>query len=203
MKGIEVTENYLMEYSNRVQSLVQNLICSVCHLDEAPSYQIEKSMRLLRPASAEVFGQHTSAIKRRIKELILKHRDHMGDAPIQISLFEKEVDKLRRLNSQIIHPFLALLEPLSFHQISSPISASIQFTEHKTYDSAESGMTQERNDKITSENLLASPYRLSISEEESALLKSGTVWISKLTEFKILRDLLFIFQVIAPSRCLL
>lgn len=168
---------------------------------------------MLRPAQS---GQvdHAVAVKLRLCQSILA--SSAAEGPTLLSSFEQQCDALRRLNSSLLHPILALLEPLSFPKKPvSFFSAGASFS-----SSSSSGRTSDRGelDRVNAAvpgmfdhqfdgSLLArrGGGRGSSSSgnggsrngtDDSADLQVGE-WINPETEALLLQDLIFVFQGIA------
>ena len=73
---------------------------------------IDRLSRQLRPISINL-DVHSLAIKQRIKQAILNN-SNQGEGIHMVAQFEKECNITRRLNSSLLLPFLALLEPLCY-----------------------------------------------------------------------------------------
>lgn len=158
----------------------------------APS-TLDKALRLLRPAHR---GQpdHAVAVKLRLSQSILS--SNPSDGPTILTTFEQQCDKLRRLNSSLLHPILALLEPLSFPRGGTGIG----FFNNAGSSSSGNGATAipppERPQKSLFQHdvdgSLPNRPRLNQTREEGTY-----VWIDPETESLLLQDLLFVFQGIA------
>ena len=196
--------------TNDVQEKVKELIKLLLRDNEVSDSTVDRAVRMLRQAS-DVNIVHTGAIKQRIREAILSHT--LSGGPAVVSAFEKECDNLRRMDSPLLQPFLAVMEPLSY--TLTPINkfgSRINFVEESgaanNHNSSSSG--SERNSKTASsqpkEELpsmsfaiaggllpIVPPYHTSGVDINSA--EAQMAWISNEVENKLLKDLIYIFQV--------
>ena len=196
--------------TNDVQDKVKELIKLILRDNEVSDSTVDRAVRMLRPAS-DVNVAHTGAIKQRIREAILSHTPSGG--PAIVSAFEKECDNLRRMDSPLLQPFLAVMEPLSYtltptNQFGSRINFVEESSTANNHNSSSSG--SERNSKAISSEPKAElpsmsfaiaggllpivpPYHTSGVDINSA--EAQMAWISNEVENKLLKDLIYIFQV--------
>ena len=103
----------------------ERLLKLLLRTDNVSYRSMDKALHILRPAPAGDMNEYVGALKLRLKQAILS--DHgMGSkdgkgvngkgAPVALLEFEKECDKLRRLNPRMLNSVLMMLEPLKFPQ---------------------------------------------------------------------------------------
>eukprot|EP01041_Mallomonas_annulata_P003980 gene3980-7931_t len=190
-----------MERSNRVSFLVNELSKLILKRDD-PEF-VKDLMNLIRPVSSDITsGEHTNAIKKKIKDATLRHRSHCGDGPIQVALFDKEIDKLRKINPKQLHPFLAMIEPLMFGKITTYSISKENIKTNFDHNSNRKHENIHLNSNMPSKDfntLLPIHPNITLSTRDVEILESGNIWINKSVETLILRDLLFTFQEYSKS----
>ena len=105
-----------------IVDLSETLLKLLLRTEDVSYRSMDKALRILRPAPAGDMNEYVGALKLRLKQAILS--DHgMGSkggggkgAPVALLEFEKECDKLRRLNPRLLNSVLMMLEPLKFPQ---------------------------------------------------------------------------------------
>jgi hypothetical protein len=167
---------------------------------------VEQSIRLLRPVSDNAF-RHAAAVKQRIRQTIMRNDLVGNNGPEIVANFENGCEKLRRLNSALLQPFLALLEPLCFSQNSSggvdgesTSEQGVDGFNQPNFPDADAHANSGVNLSLKALNIdsssiapLVPPYQF--SDVDSEALEAGFVWVGKDTEIRLIRDLLYIFQV--------
>ena len=198
-----------------ISGATTELVSLLLRSKSAPASTVDRVLRLLRPAQG---GQvdHAVAVKLRLCQSILA--SSAAEGPTLLSSFEQQCDSLRRLNSSLLQPILALLEPLSFPKkpvsffsagaSSSPSSSSrtADRGELDRVDAVVPGMFDHQFDGSL-------PVRRGGSSGSSSSGNGGSrsnnncadgaaellvgEWISPETEAMLLQDLIFVFQGIA------
>ena len=191
-----------MNYSGneRVRQCVTELATLLNEQNGPSKTDIDRAIRLLRPAKGPV--EHIAAIKARIRQSILNHSTDSGDAQLELNKFEKSCDEVRKINPNLLNPFLALLQPLSFsasnksstsHLLATstkPASQTAFTTEEKL---PESVFIPKERDNVGLEEL---PTRRSEGLEDSQNVENANIiWVSKDTEQALLVDLIYVMQV--------
>jgi len=162
-----------------------------------PPASLESALRQLRPA---ISGQpdHAVAVRLRLAQSVLS--SCAADGPTVLATFEQQCDSLRRLNSSLLHPILALLEPLSFPSPAARrgVGGSLLFSAGSS-SSGNGGTVVEPPSSRSlfssgseSSSLPLRPRRQADQDEVQA-----KDWVSPEVESLLLQDLLFIFQGIA------
>lgn len=157
-----------------------------------PHASLESALRQLRPASS---GQpdHAVAVRLRLAQSVLS--SCAADGPTVLATFEQQCDSLRRLNSSLLHPVLALLEPLSF---PSPAARTLLFSAGSSSSGNGGTVVEPQSSRSLfssgseSSSLPLRPRRQADQDEVQA-----KDWVSPEVESLLLQDLLFIFQGIA------
>lgn len=195
-----------------VQDKIKELIKLVLRDNEISDSTVDRAVRMLRQAN-DVDGAHTGAIKQRIRQAILSHTPTGSNGPAIVSAFEKECDNLRRMDSPLLQPFLAVMEPLSYTLTpTNQFGSRINFVEesnpvsHSNYSSSGSEVisnVRSPQPKVELPSMsfaiaggllpIVPPYHTSGVDINSA--EAQMAWISNEVENKLLKDLIFIFQV--------
>jgi len=189
-----------MDSQSRTKQLLTDLIKQLSNKIDINDVALYKYIRMLRPTTNEVnSGKYSSAIKRRLRDIILNHRDHLGDGPHQISCLEKEIDSVRRTNPSLINSFLAFIEPFCFLQSENYYKCIVD-TSGSLSDVIKEGDKRLEDMKVPPEVKISLPVPDSLpagnlEADEKQKVFAPNLWISNETETKVLRDLLFIFQV--------
>lgn len=203
-----------------VKDKIKELIKLLTRNDEVPDNMIERAARMLRQAN-DGHVEHTVAIKQRIRQTILGNTVSGTNGPAVVSAFEKQCDNLRKINSSLLSPFLTLLEPLSYslvphNQFGSRIN-TVKESDAATYrvvESLSSSNSLESPSSSSSSSALQGgasslppisyaiagglmpivpPYHTSGVDVNS--VEAQMAWISTAVEIKLLKDLIFVFQV--------
>ena len=192
--------------AGRVQKALLDLTRLILRKDAVPDDLIAGLKRHLRPADAEsVSDFHYNALKHRLRSSLLTQSingNRKDDGPVLVSKMEKELDRLRRGGFKNLTSFLALIEPLSFRQsrsssflVSSSTAKDMVTDEDEKWREAgrvvvEGGGSNPRGSARAAHGVPA--------EKPSAQL----TWISPAVELKLIKDLLFVFQVCLPPHTL-
>eukprot|EP01032_Pedospumella_encystans_P014403 gene14403-16542_t len=169
----------------------------------AEKVDVEKVVRLLRPASSSAVP-HSAAIRACIKRSILNNSNGSPneDGQLQLSKFEKQCDAVRKINPNLLDPFLSVFEPLSFKP--ERISAN-----HVAAPSVKKQGERAFTDNSASSNIItppdvASPQQTSRSgnpfereDHHVKVLEAETVWVPKEVEHTLMVDLIYVFQGIS------
>ena len=203
-----------------VECKIKELIKVLTRSDDVSENTIGRALRMLRQAN-DGHVEHTVAIKQRIRQAILGNTVSGTNGPALVSSFEKQCDNLRKINSSLLSPFLSLLEPLSYslvphNQFGSRIN-TVKDSDAATYrvvDSLSSSNSQETPSSSSSHSAphsgssslpsisyaiagglmpIVPPYHTSGVDVNS--VEAQMAWISTAVEIKLLKDLIFVFQV--------
>ena len=182
--------------ADRVDNALNALAQTITRSSNCPDCLIEKLRRHIRPAPANsIEDLHVNAIKLRMRRALLAHSDK-DDGPILVGSFDKEMDKLRRREFKLLPAAIALFDPLMF---SSGQNSSNSVAERAS--DLENGRIFGNSHK---EPVLApaheNPHLVQPSQTSSKTpaqtIRHGVVWVDSDTEMKLIKDLLFIFQVL-------
>jgi hypothetical protein len=194
-----------------VKGKVKELIKLLLRDEEVSDSTVDRAVRMLRQ-SDDGLTEHTGAIKQRIKQALLRNTVSGSNGPALVSAFEKECDTLRRMNSPLLQPFLAVMEPLSYSLVpvnefgpkintikeSDPVSSSSGA--HLNTESSSPSMAPSDPSLPSMSFAIAGglipivpPYHTSGVDINSS--EAQAAWVSPETEVKLLKDLLYIFQV--------
>jgi hypothetical protein len=159
----------------------------------------------------EEYSVHMNAMKQRLRSAIISHtldRAPAGEeGPVLVARFDKEVDRLRRLRSPYLAPFLAMAASLSFSKDSSvnpALNPRVISMSDRTKIAPESRWVDIIESKASDPSVL---YASSAQHRQDGGSGRGEsayapqpepdslVWVDAETEHKLLKDLLFVFQV--------
>lgn len=183
-----------IDNAGRVQKCLLDLSRLILRKDAVPDDLLGSLRRHLRPADAEsVTDFHFNALRHRLRNSLLTqsiNANRKEDGPILASKLDKEMDRLRRGGFRQLTAFLALIEPLSFRQIrtSSFLVASNTVRNILSDDDAtwlEAGKVEQGHEARAGVE----------SMDAQATISEALTWISPDVEAKLIKDLLFIFQV--------
>lgn len=172
--------------------------------DSAPPGLMPRLLRLLRPMGpAEEYDAHMNAMKQRLRGAIISHaldRAPAGEeGPLLVARFDKEVDRLRRLRSPHLAPFLAIASSLSFSKDSSvnpALNPRIISMSDQSKTVPESRWVDIAEAKASDPGLMFAQQRRGGANFTQL---DGLVWVDPDTEAKLLKDLLFVFQGISGA----
>lgn len=184
-----------MQVPPAVKQPTEELVSLLLRRRDVPPATLDKALRLLRPALG---GQpdHAVAVRLRLAQTVLSSGG--ADGPSTLASFEQHCDSLRRLNSSLLHPMLALLEPLSFPKSSSGMVSFFhtQDSSSSVVPPATSGHPRSLfNHEADGSLPRAAPRKHELDVPYTP--KEGGDWVSPETESLLLQDLLFVFQGIA------
>ena len=198
--------------SEDIRNNVIELIKLLTRSEDVSDATLDRSLRLLRQADPG-HGDYTSAIKQRVRQSILVKTVTGTNGPSLVAAFEKECDNMRRMNSHLLQPFLSIMEPLSYslatvNQFGSRInsvkesdSATYRVPETQTKSSLQNSSSSQKQSELPQMSYaiagglmpIVPPYHTSGVDVNSPEAQSA--WISNEVEIKLLKDLIFIFQV--------
>lgn len=207
----------MMEFIGEdIRNNVRELIKLLTRSEDVLDTTLDRSIRLLRQADPG-HGDYTSAIKQRIRQSILAKTVAGTNGPSLVAAFEKECDNMRRMNSHLLQPFLSIMEPLSYslatvNQFGSRINtvkendaATFRVSESQTSSSSHNSSSTLKQSELPQMSYaiagglmpIVPPYHTSGVDVNSPEAQSA--WISNEVEIKLLKDLIFIFQVKSRS----
>lgn len=180
--------------AGRVQKALLDLSRLILRQDTIPDDLIPRLKRHLRPADSEsVSDFHYNALKHRLRDSILTqslNTNRKDDGPILVAKMDKELERLRRGGFRQLTAFLAVLEPLSFRQ-SRVSSLLISNSTNNNMVSDEDEKWQETG-RVKREEKSSGPARPRVEKNAASAL---LVWVSPDVELRLIKDLLFVFQV--------
>lgn len=206
-----------MSDSSDVVKLVQQLSQLVNPTKTLDKSKLENVLRLLRPANNSY--PHAKVVKTKLMKAILHNADNVNEGPILAAKFEQDCDLLHRLNPSLLNPFLTMIHPLSFKNKSNLSAQRIPNTilsDNRRVETGKlsaltiaatdtvSGQQHNNMNKTTAAGLLSLPFDsnpnqlVSIGQDLNRDA-AAVVWMDRATELLILKDLLYIFQVIIRS----
>ena len=186
--------------AGRVQKALLDLSRLILRKDAVPDDLMTSLKRLLRPADKEsVSDFHYNALKHRLRSSILSRSLNASvkdGGPALVAKLEKHIDDLRRRGFRQLTPFLAVIEPLSFQQsrylnvlFSASTPTELLSAEDKIWTDA--GIVQPEGNENRQDANVSQKRNISEAKRPSDAL----TWVSRDIELKLLKDLLFIFQV--------
>lgn len=197
-----------MNYNSntRVKACVEEL-ASLLN-PNAERVDVEKVVRLLRPAANSTIP-HNAAIRACIKRSILNNSNGSPneDGQLQLNKFEKQCDAVRKINPNLLDPFLAIFEPLSFKPDRSSLSQiaapSIKKQGERPFtDNKVSLNTITPSDVSTQHLVFRASNTFEQDDHQLKVLEAETVWVSKEVEHTLMVDLIYVFQVEHQIICL-
>lgn len=190
-----------MNYNSnlRVKSCVEELAALLN--PNAEKVDVEKVVRLLRPAGSSAVP-HSAAIRACIKRSILNNYNgsHNDDGQLQLSKFEKQCDAVRKINPNLLDPFLSIFEPLSFkpervgmNHVAAP---SIRKEGERPFTDSNAVSNSIAPPAVISQhNAPRSAKTFEQDDHQLQVLEAETVWVSKEVEHTLMVDLIYVFQV--------
>lgn len=171
------------------RKLVEALVKLLVQREHVNDSHVNDVARHLRRATASS-DDHSMAIKYRIKQAILRHND-AAEGINKVTSFEKEYERLMKMNSSLLHASIAMLEPLAYPK--PPIgSAKLH------QDILQPPVVKQENvdEKHVVDVLLTSSLPLPLSTNNNAINSeiNSLIWCSKELESLLIRDLIYIFQ---------
>ena len=194
--------------SKDVKEKLNELLQLVTRNETVSSGVVEHSTRLLRPRTNQG-SDFSNAIKQKIHRSILTNSSGVKAGPNVVADFEKEYESLRKFGSaKKLQLFLMLLEPLSFSLSSNGVidgSLSSEMdrlhVDHSQANKAQhDGNVKLRGSAAISAMMsdgmlpIVAPYHTVGADLHSPEIQQA--WLSEETECKLIKDLLFLFQVI-------
>ena len=150
----------------------------------------DRLVRLLRPSTGGI-EEHSIAIRKKIRQSILNNLGSKSDGPMVVAEFERICENLRRLNSNILTPFLALIEPLCF----SLVKVNYFSKQLQQSDSDDIAVKTLDETKIKSDEFVVLH-----TDKALGLIASEYLWISKDTELKLIKaSVIFIYYYFSFS----
>ena len=178
-----------------VSNEVKELIRVIKRTTSVSENEAERLTRLLRPQYEAI--SYGPAIKHRLKEQIISHANQSNsNGAIELAEFDRLLEVLRNLDPKIVAPILSFFEPLSFQKhldrknINYFNVSSEKISSRKDMEEAKS--REDENYK----RFIPVGHLKTLPEKDNTVLRSDLLWISPETEIKLLKDLLYIFQVI-------
>lgn len=185
--------------NSRVKGCIEELAALLN--PNAEKVDVEKVVRLLRPAGSSAVP-HNAAIRACIKRSILNNSNGSPneDGQLQLSKFEKQCDAVRKINPNLLDPFLSVFEPLSFkpERISMNHVAAPSMKkqgERPFTDSSASSNLMTPSDIASQQQTLRSANLFEQDDHHVKVLEAESVWVSKEVEHTLMVDLIYVFQV--------
>ena len=163
--------------------------------DISPDFS-KQLLRLLRPSSADV-DDHAMVVRHKLREALLAGSAGGSERASSIAAFEKECDKIKTTNPQLLNSFLAMMQTLSASKAGS------RKTIKSSFPVSESQINKVLDVNVTRKTNITTPIKATDSlrniQENGDLRALASeiihVWVSKEVELKLIKDLLYIFQV--------
>jgi hypothetical protein len=182
-----------------VKELAALLIPGVDSIDDS---DIQKTVRLLRPAKGT--NDHSVAIRTRIRQAILNEstESQFGDCQLRLANFESQCDAVTKINRNLLNPFLAIFEPLSFrpekklnvNKLLVQVDGHLRDRVFTGNDEAMNGNTRVIASQAT-QHAFPSASFFEHDDNHLKVLEADNVWVSKEVEYNLMVDLIYIFQV--------
>ena len=183
--------------SPSVQSSVAELVRIITRTPDVSPSEVQRLTRLLRPVTTDL-STHVPALKYRIREQILRNASETNaNGPANVVEFDRLLDDLNHVHPNLVPSTLALLEPLSFQKylVKSSGSGSSGGSYFTTNNSDSLKDRELINERAPKKFIPVAETRM-LAEEARSILRSDMLWISPETEEALIRDLLYIFQVL-------
>ncbi len=190
--------------NSRVKGCIEELAALLN--PNAEKVDVEKVVRLLRPAGNSV--PHNAAIRACIKRSILNNSNGSPneDGQLQLSKFEKQCDAVRKINPNLLDPFLSVFEPLSFkperismNHVAAP--SNKKPGERPFTDTSASSNLMTPSGVASQQQTLRSANLFEQDDHQGKVLEAETVWVSKEVEHTLMADLIYVFQVPFYAPC--
>ena len=203
------------------EARLMNSVSELCRLilkvprNEIPDSLLQKSTRMIRSINVHDVNSYSQAVKTRLRQSILNQQvmGEEGQGPIVLAKFDKECEQLRRLNSSLINPFIYLFEMLNNSNNSNSIinDGNKKFIAYKpkpleyvsptsVYNSSNNNNNNNNKDNSLSSNNKEqrniNAFTINLQASEIEVLESNRFWVTYDIEYKLLKDLIYIFQVI-------
>ena len=75
---------------------------------------IERATRLLRPVPTSGLPDYSMALKVKVKKSIMESASSNSSGSMALASFEKECERIRKINPALLQSALILMEPLAF-----------------------------------------------------------------------------------------
>ena len=180
--------------SPAVQNSVAELIRIIRRTPDVSSQEVQKLSRLLRPTTSAL-SEHVPAMKHRLREEILRNANvTRTNGPASLAEFDRLVDELQHVSPTLVPGVLSVLEPLAFQKHLSKVTPS--------YISSSGGGADQTMTSDAAVPSASEPRRFIpivqphlAGDEAVQAFRSEVLWMSPDTEEKLLKDLLYVFQV--------
>ncbi len=186
--------------TERIDIALNSLVQAILRSPNYPEGLVDKLRRHIRPAPTNSTEDlHANAIKLRMRRALLAHASK-DDGPILVGSFDKEMDKLRRKEFKLLASILALFDPLVF----SSRQRSASSVADRVSDLANGRIFGNFHKEPALATAQEAPHLVQPplpAKTPGQVIKQGVVWVDSDTELKLIKDLLFIFQVKHSSSC--
>ena len=172
------------------RKLVESLVKLLLLRDDVNDTHVNDVLRHLRRATVSS-DDHSVAIKYRIKQAILRHND-AAEGINKVASFEKEYERLMKMNSSLLYASVAMLEQLAYPK---PLIGNAKLHQ----DILQTPAVKQENsneEKHAVDVLLTSSLPLPLTTNNSAINSevNSLIWCSKELESLLIRDLIYVFQ---------
>jgi Holliday junction resolvasome RuvABC endonuclease subunit len=184
----------------------------------------KRLLRLVRHTSS-IVHEHAAAIRQKLRESIISQATGGSSGPTNLAIFERECDNINKVNPHLLNSYLAMLEQLktsavSTNYIQSDYSSprqsatadataataaardTVGIREHAAKRPAVAGggvSSLENRDNFVGPSVLRFESVLADEEANALSIELSHVWVPKDVESKLIRDLLYTFQVSVPQ----
>jgi hypothetical protein len=124
---------------------------------------IEQAGRLLRPMPTTGLPDYVMALKLKLKQSIMENANSTSSGSMSLASFEKECERLRKINPALLQSALILMEPMAF---SNPKSAAY-FTQFKNTAGGATQASASSSDASALNNPIKDTLNAMANEEES------------------------------------
>ena len=105
---------------------------------------MERATRLLRPVPSSGLPDYAMALKMKMKQSILENASSNSSGSMALATFEKECERIRKINPALLQSTLILMEPLAFSKSKKTAEYFSQFqssssSKQRSGGSAEAG----------------------------------------------------------------
>ena len=199
----------MSELPREVLEPTERLLSLLCGSESVPKSTLDRATRMLRPMPQQT-PDYLMALKLRLKQSIMENAAESQSSSMALANFEKECERIRKVNPGLLQSALIMMEPLAFskprnggyfHQFKSDKSDTGGGGEASTEDKVKApanvfrSTTETLTNKSNSNNYdKRKGNTLDVIGKQVNEQAGDFAWVSDADEELLLRDLIFIFQ---------